>query len=324
MSVQPHMTHKVCHWVCPRVQCVQEPSHFSLKVSVPFTCIIINCITLCVYQICTGPATEAISNRTIVTTVNSSVTLSCEIYGYLPSGSQRQINWQRRNGGSISSSNPPYYTLSTRNGSRQIQNGGISPIPSLVSSLTIYVMDTSVADMYICSGTSNFGTIQLIVNDVGGGMYMHNKSDTGTRLFCLFHDYNNHYCINIYFSVTTTDMALPPSPSGPAGPGDSEANLTPIIGGAVGSVIVLILAIIIVAVAIILLVVRTRRGLSNWNFGGSHDERIYDLPGPADYEQPIAPPVETLPPRMGMNVAYEQAKSFNMNDNSAYTIVARI
>ena len=60
------------------------------------------------------------------------------------------------NGEAISSSNPPY-TLSTRNGSRQIQNGGISPIPSLVSSLTIDVMDASVhvADMYTCSGPSN-------------------------------------------------------------------------------------------------------------------------------------------------------------------------
>ena len=169
MSVQPHMTHEVCHWVYPRVQWVQESSHFSLKVSVPFTCTITNCITPCVYQICIGPVTEAISNRTIVTTVNSSVTLSCEVYGYLPSGSQRQINWQRMIGGAISSSSPPY-TLSTRNGSRQIQNGGISPIPSLVSSLTIDVMDISVADMYTCSGPSNFATIQLIVNDDREGM----------------------------------------------------------------------------------------------------------------------------------------------------------
>ena len=51
---------------------------------------------------------------------------------------------------------------------------------------------------------------------------------------------------------------------------------------------------------------------------------IYDLP--ADYEKPIAPPVETIPPRleMNVNVAYEQAKSFDMNDNSAYSNVARI
>ena len=70
-------------------------------------------------------------------------------------------------------------------------------------------------------------------------------------------------------------MALPPIPSGPGGPGDSEANLTPIIGGAVGGVIGSILA-FIVAVVIILLVVRARRGLSLCNFR-SHDERIYNL-----------------------------------------------
>ena len=53
-------------------------------------------------------------------------------------------------------------------GSRQIQNGGPSPGPSLVSSLTIDVMDESVADMYTCSGPSNFETFTL---SVLGGMY---------------------------------------------------------------------------------------------------------------------------------------------------------
>ena len=37
------------------------------------------------------------------------------------------------------------------------------------------------------------------------------------------------------------------------------------------------------------------------------DEGTYDLP--ADYEKPIAPPVETIPARMEMNVAYEQVKN---------------
>ena len=123
-------------------------------------------------------------------------------------------------------------------------------------------------------------------------------------------------------SVTTTDMILPPSPSGPDGSGDNAANLMlPIIGGVVGP-IASILAITVVAV-VILFVVRARRGLSHCNFG-SHNERIYNLP--ADYEKPIAPPVETIPPRleMNVNVAYEQAKSFDMNDNSAYSNVARI
>ena len=53
------------------------------------------------------------------------------------------------------------------------------------------------------------------------------------------------------------------------------------------------------------------------------DEGTYDLP--ADYEKPIAPPVETIPARisMEMNVAYEQVKKFDMNANSAYAVVAR-
>ena len=71
-------------------------------------------------------------------------------------------------------------------------------------------------------------------------------------------------------------MALPPSPSGPAGPGDSEANLTPTIGGAVGGGIASILVIIVIVVVILLLLVRGKRGLSFCNFG-SHDERLHKL-----------------------------------------------
>jgi hypothetical protein len=48
---------------------------------------------------------------------------------------------------------------------------------------------------------------------------------------------------------------------------------------------------------------------------GSNSERMYDLP--ADYEKPMAPPV-TVEATMEVNVAYEQVKSFDMNDNSAY------
>ena len=156
--------------------------------------------------------------------------------------------------------------------------------------------------------------------------------------------------ISFSFSVTTTDMTLPPSSSrsGPDGQSDNAANLIlPIIGGVVGG-IASILMITVIAV-VILFVVCGRRGLNLCNFG-SHDERIYDLPAdyekpiappvetipprnsfgshderiydlPADYEKPIAPPVETIPPRIEMNAAYEQAKSFNMTDNSAYTDV---
>ena len=60
--------------------------------------------------------------------------------------------------------------ITTSDGSRQIQNGGSTPGPSHVSSLTIDVMDESVAGMYTCSGPSNFQTFQLHV-DVDKGIY---------------------------------------------------------------------------------------------------------------------------------------------------------
>ena len=52
-------------------------------------------------------------------------------------------------------------------------------------------------------------------------------------------------------------------------------------------------------------------------------EPTYDLP--ADNEIPLAPPVETIPPRLEMKentsyeVIYEQVKSFDMTTNSAYS-----
>ena len=100
-----------------------------------------------------------------------------------------------------------------------------------------------------------------------------------------------------------------------AGSPQSEGAPTPwvIIGGVLGA---LALIIIIVSVTIIVIVMCAK---------GHHKifEGTYDLP--ADYEKPIAPPVETIPPRMEMNVnvAYEHVKSFDMNANSAYTVVAR-
>ena len=110
------------------------------------------------------------SDPVVVATTNSTVTLSCEIFGYLPRDSQPQITWRTRIGGpgtQVSSDNP-LYTISTSDGSRQIQNGGSTPRPSLVSSLTIDVIDESVAGEYVCSGPSSFQTIVL---NVQGGMY---------------------------------------------------------------------------------------------------------------------------------------------------------
>ena len=100
-----------------------------------------------------------------------------------------------------------------------------------------------------------------------------------------------------------------------AGSPQSEGAPTPwvIIGGVLGA---LALIIIVVSVTTIVIVMCAK---------GRHKiiEGTYDLP--ADYEIPIASPAKAIPPRMEMNVnvAYEQVKSFDMNANSAYTVVAR-
>ena len=90
---------------------------------------------------------------------NSSVTLSCELYGYLSNGAEPQISWRKLPNIEIAS-NDQLYTISSTNGSKQIQNGGSTPGPSLVSSLTIDIVDETVAGTYLCSSVAD--TIQAI------------------------------------------------------------------------------------------------------------------------------------------------------------------
>ena len=70
------------------------------------------------------------------------------------------------------SPNSPSYAILTSDGSRLIQNGGSVPGPSHVSSLTVDVMDESVAGSYVCSGPSSFEKIDLLVQS---GIYMYVK-----------------------------------------------------------------------------------------------------------------------------------------------------
>ena len=80
-----------------------------------------------------------------------------------------------------------------------------------------------------------------------------------------------------------------------------------IVGAAAGGVVVINLAIIII-VLIVYVMRANNRGEPTYDLPA---EPIYDLP--ADYEIPLAPPVETIPPRLEMkeNIAYEQVKSFD-------------
>ena len=101
---------------------------------------------------------------------NSSVTLSCEIYGYLPNDAEPQISWHKLPNVAVTS-NDPLYMISSTNGSKQIQNGGITPGPSLISSLTIDVVDVTVAGTYLCSSSgANIKSIVLTVTDANTGM----------------------------------------------------------------------------------------------------------------------------------------------------------
>ena len=104
----------------------------------------------------------------MTTSINSSVTLACELYGYLPSGAEPEILWQTLNPSTTISSSDSWYTISSTSESRQIQNGGSSPRPSFISSLTIDVMDDSVEGTYLCSSTPYFQTLELVVE---GGMF---------------------------------------------------------------------------------------------------------------------------------------------------------
>ena len=56
--------------------------------------------------------------------------------------------------------NEPLYSISTRDGSKEIQNGGSSPRASYVSSLIINVADNSVGGIYLCSGSE--GSVKSI------------------------------------------------------------------------------------------------------------------------------------------------------------------
>ena len=77
-----------------------------------------------------------------------SVTLSCEIYGYL--SSSPDIAWTLANTDTVLS-NDSSYTITTRDGNRLIQNGGLFPSPSLISDLTFSYNTSQPIQIYICT-----------------------------------------------------------------------------------------------------------------------------------------------------------------------------
>ena len=112
-------------------------------------------------------------------------------------------------------------------------------------------------------------------------------------------------------------MTITPSPPGPDGPGDSDANLIPIIGGAVGGVVVLILAITVTAV-IIIAVMRANRGMNPYHLGSNGTSKDFDTydgeePFYQELSKPAPPP---LPARFPSPMGSSQIDPYAMVNNA--------
>ena len=115
----------------------------------------------------------------------------------------------------------------------------------------------------------------------------------------------------VIFFLASTNSPITFAESGGPSQGVTVGNsmLPVIIGAAAGGVVVINVVVIIIIIVVIVFVMRAN----------NLSEPTYDFP--ADYEKPLAPPVETIPPRLEMkeNIVYEQIKSFDMTANSAYS-----
>ena len=94
-----------------------------------------------------------------ITSDDSSATLSCELYGYLPE-QLPPIVWTF---GGDQLTDDSVFTITTEDGSRMIQNGGTTPWPSVRSLLTINHPNTTHEGTYICSASGRISRIDLQV-----------------------------------------------------------------------------------------------------------------------------------------------------------------
>ena len=100
------------------------------------------------------------------------VTLSCEIYGYL--SSSPDITWTLVNPDSVLSSDSTY-TITTRDGNRLIQIGGLLPSPSFISDLTFTHNTSQSIQIYTCA----FLTTQKIFTLTLTDMITPSQTETG-------------------------------------------------------------------------------------------------------------------------------------------------
>ena len=117
-----------------------------------------NVTLVTVFFLILGMLASSSPNTTVTT--DSSATLRCELYGYLPE-QLPTIVW---NFGGDQLTDDSVFTITTEDGSRRIQNGGSTPRPSVRSVLTINRPMTTHEGTYICSadGDSRNITLQVI------------------------------------------------------------------------------------------------------------------------------------------------------------------
>ena len=103
---------------------------------------------------------DVINNDPVELVRGSQVTLSCEFVGYYPKEGDT-IEWDKE--GRTLTQDGDKYSVRTVDGSRgQSQSGGISPGPSLSSSLTISALEDKDIGIYGCRVMGSHSCTQLI------------------------------------------------------------------------------------------------------------------------------------------------------------------
>lgn len=95
------------------------------------------------------------------------MTLACEIYGYFPPDLP-EIEWLLNNGDLVDSTS---YEVTTKEGSRYIQNGGNDVIPSVISELEVQLSDRSVLGQYSCRIPGHATVNVTLIGRIEAGEY---------------------------------------------------------------------------------------------------------------------------------------------------------
>ena len=254
-----------------------------------------------------------------VTSSDSTATLRCMLYGYLPSGEEPSIKWEL-DGATLS--NNSMYTITTEDGKMLIQNGGLQPIPSLTSTLTVNLTlsPLTVSQPYICLSDQAAG-FQIITIMRGDFRDMHSDSFLKFKLFEQL--LVIHQSILHLFSPTDT-VAPPPattssfsSTTAPPTP-SSDDNLGLILGVVISAIVVLVTIIIIVIITLMCIV--RRRSQRSMDYPNQYEELSKPDPPPLPAQFPSFP-VSDIRPYASVDVTGARQvhnSDIELSGNAAY------